>query len=87
MDISQVVERGPTGRRILYPLTLTLKIDEDTDSELETIAFFERMSKGAFIRTLLVDAVQRYRRNPQYLRFKRQLEAKLSEQKKEGGGG
>ena len=82
----QSVERKP-ARRILYPLTMTIRLDEDTDRELETIAFFERMSKCAFVRMLVVEAVQRYQRNPQYLRFKRQLEAKLSEQKKEGGGG
>ena len=69
-------------RRILYPLTMTIRLDEDTDRELGTIAFFERMSKCAFVRMLVVEAVQRYQRNPQYLRFKRQLEAKLSEQNK-----
>jgi predicted transcriptional regulator len=64
---------APTSGRIDYPALLSLKLDDDTDTELDSIALFERKTKSALVRDELVQLVQKYRRTPQYIRFKRQL--------------
>lgn len=60
--------------KIAFPVLLGVRLDLDTGTELDKMALFERKRKSAFVRDLLVDSVQRYRRNPTYKRFIRQLE-------------
>lgn len=67
-------------RPIRFPITVGVKIDWETRKELDIIAFFDRKKVGTWIRDLIVDAVKRYQRNPQYKKFKRELEARISEQ-------
>jgi predicted transcriptional regulator len=61
---------------VTYDNVLTIKVDDDTNDELENMALFERKKKATFCRETLVQTVQKYRRNPQYLKFKKQLEGR-----------
>lgn len=65
-----------------FPLVLTAKVDYDTYDEIQLIANFERTKTGTFMRTLAVEAVQRYRRNPQYLKWKRDREGSIQKEVK-----
>jgi len=71
--------RKAVKRKIHYPITVGVKIDHETREELDIIALFDRKKVGTWLRDLIVDAVKRYQRNPQYKRFKRDLEAKMKE--------
>ena len=64
-------------RQIRYPITVGVKVDPETREELDIIALFDRKKVGTWLRDLIVDAVKRYQRNPQYKKFKRDLEAKM----------
>jgi len=66
---------------IRYPILVGAKIDYETREELDIIALFDRKKVGTWIRDLIVDAVKRYQRNPQYKRFKRELEEKMKVEK------
>ena len=63
-------------RTVRYPILVSTRVDWETYKEMQDIAFFERKKPATWIRDLIVDAVRRYQRNPQYKRFKRDLEAR-----------
>ena len=60
-----------------YPYIVGVRVDEETREELDIIALFDRKKVSTWIRDLIVSAVKRYQRNPQYKRFKRELEKKM----------
>jgi len=64
----------PVKREIHYPILFSCRVDYRTRQEIEDIALFDRKKAGTWLRDLVVDAVKRYQRNPQYLKFKRDLE-------------
>jgi len=62
------------NKQIHYPIPVATRIDELTWKELDDIALFDRKKVATWLRDLIVDAVKRYQRNPQYKRFQRELE-------------
>jgi len=64
-------------RTVRYPVVFGTRIDWETMREIDDIALFDRKKPAAWLRDLIVDAVKRYQRNPQYKKFKRDLEARL----------
>lgn len=60
-----------------YPIVFGTRIDWETMNEIDDIALFDRKKPATWLRDLIVDAVKRYQRNPQYKKFKRDLEARL----------
>lgn len=67
-------------RVIHYPITVGFKLDWETRQELDIIALFDRKKVATWVRDTVISAVRRYQRNPQYKRFKRDLEAKLAKE-------
>jgi len=63
-------------REIHYPHIISTRVDWETKGEIEDIALFDRKKPATWIRDLIIGAIKRYQRNPQYKRFKRDLEAR-----------
>lgn len=63
-------------QKLEYSRINSIRLDPDTDDELVDIALFERKKKAVLLRDIIVEKVRVYQRNPQYLRFKKQLEAR-----------
>jgi len=68
-------------RTVQYPLMFSTRVDYETMDEIEVIALFDRKKPGTWLRDLVVDAVKRYQRNPQYKKFKRDLEAREAKER------
>lgn len=68
--------KKPVKREIKFPLLISTRIDWETSRELDDIALFDHKKVGTWLRDLIVDAMKRYQRNPQYKKFKRDLEAR-----------
>lgn len=71
--------KSGSKREIMYPHIVSTRVDWETKKEIETIAFFDRKKAATWIRDLIISAIRRYQRNPQYKRFKRDLEARINE--------
>lgn len=66
-------------REIRLPRTLTIRVDDDILQELELIALFEKARRGTVVRNFLIEKIRTYRRRPEYLRFRKQLDARFLE--------
>ena len=60
-------------RSELYPVILTIRLDRETFVELDDIARYSRKRKSVFVRDVVIELVQRYRRNSDYRQFKKEL--------------
>ena len=63
-----------TKEKHKFEIPLTVRIDYPMDKQLEQIALFERKTgKSALVRDWITDKLHTYERNPQYLRWLKQL--------------
>jgi hypothetical protein len=74
-------------------IVLSIRADPALKFQLEDIALFEHMGGGgvsALVRKWIVEEVHRYERNPQFIRFKKELgerqqhKRQVSESRKKG---
>jgi len=71
------LEFGEEESRVKFPIPKTVKFDRESIAELELIVMFERKSGiSTVIRDWVTEKIRTYQRNPQYLRFKKQLKKK-----------
>ena len=59
----------------MFPYNKTVRLDGESVGEIEKIAMFERTHPTTWMRQVIIEKVRTYERNPQYKRFKKDLEA------------
>ena len=73
----------PVPNKVKQDVGLTVWADSQTEKDLDLIAAFERMKRGPLMRTILVEKIKCYQRNPAYKRFLLQLREAKKHEKKE----
>lgn len=59
---------------VKFPQVLHTRVDTELSTKLDKIAAYEHSTTSNLVRSTLVVLAQKYDRNPQYLRWLRQLE-------------
>jgi hypothetical protein len=63
-----------------FPIAKSVRITKDMLNEMKLIVTYEHTSGvSSLLRDWITDKIRQYQRNPQYLRFKKQLEEKKLE--------
>jgi len=70
---------GVKRKTVKFPITLSIKMDWETMKEIQLIGLFEKKKPSTWARDELVNRIHTYERNPQYLKFKRQLQGLKNE--------
>ena len=58
-----------------YNVPKTVRIDEEMEKELRKIAIYEKKKLGTLLRDWMHEKIRTYRRNPDYKRWLKMLEA------------
>lgn len=68
-------------RKVHFPIAFTVKINWEINKEIALIGLFENKKPSTWARDILVEKIHTYLRNPQYLKFKRQLQGIKNEER------
>ncbi len=66
-------------REVLYPKSLVIRIDEDSLRELDVIAVFEKVSRCALARQILIEKIQVYNRRPDYKAYRKKMDRMIAQ--------
>jgi len=59
---------------VRYDITFSFRMDPDTKDALEKVALFEHVKVSELIRKCITTQILKYKRNPQFKAFLRELE-------------
>jgi hypothetical protein len=75
--------RSTRIRKTKHCIGITVRVDPQTLLEIDEIAFFEKIDRAVWIRKILMEKIQVYKRNPKFKFFLRTMTKTIREN--EGG--
>jgi len=66
------------NKEILYPESLSIRLDTETMQDLEVIATYEKTSRSTLARHILVEKTQTYGRRPDFKAWRKRFERRMT---------